>query len=87
MLEKSQCHTDDRNNYLAQRDCNIEQRWLGDATESNFNMNYWPYIHNEDVKECLKSISLDGWDVISEMGGRSLAASAAVALAAWAMYM
>ena len=68
MLEKSECHSLDRHNLAAQLDCNTEQISLEPAITGNFRMKYWPYMHDEAVKECMDVISKDSWIQISQIG-------------------
>ena len=68
MLEKSECHSLDRHNLAAQLDCNTEQISLEPAISQNFEMKYWPYMHDVKVKECMETISKDAWSKISQIG-------------------
>jgi len=48
------CNTLDRNNMRAHFDCGIgESTTLEEYAEAKTIKEYWPYIQDEDVKECL----------------------------------
>lgn len=50
MLEKSDCHSLDRHDYSAQLDCNSEFDAVKKAVKAMFEMNYWPYVQDDDVR-------------------------------------
>lgn len=57
------CHTYDRENMVAQVDCNNEITSVLKAAESKFKIDYWPYMHSPDpenensVTFCIKKMS------------------------------
>lgn len=81
MLEKSECHSFDRDNLHAQLDCNTEQISLEPAISQNFDVKYWPYVHNTEVKECMETISKDSWSKISQIGAVHLTSTIAITAA------
>jgi hypothetical protein len=57
LLEQSNCHTLDRNDFRAQRDkCGVGQEdplW-DDTASKQFNVHYWPYVQDKTVKDCIE---------------------------------
>ena len=73
MLENSDCHTLDRDSYVAQLDCNRERDVLPDATTKHFEINHWPYMHDSGVRSCMETISSQSWKNIElRIGARYL---------------
>jgi len=58
------CHTYDRDNMVAQVDCNNEFSSVFTASERLFKMKHWPYMHEDSEDEnsvtyCIKRISMN----------------------------
>lgn len=55
----SRCHTLDRRNILAQRDCGAGAKsstfkyWV-EAAELEFNMTYWPQLQDPTTAACIR---------------------------------
>jgi hypothetical protein len=47
-------------------DCNTEFSSVGEAVDEMFRMNYWPYVQDEKVKDCMETISKDSWKSINK---------------------
>jgi len=64
VLEKSKCHTLDRNNLRAQRDgCGIgidNEEWRF-AVDQVFNVTHWPYIQNFTNYHCVAGFFADSY--------------------------
>ena len=56
MHEKAfKCHTLDRDNIVAQLDCNTEaSQTVPEAANQKFAMENWPYVQDDKVSECFK---------------------------------
>ena len=60
-LDKSNCHSDDWLNWLAQKECGIgatkdtKDHW-DKLVDSSFNMTYWPAIHAGSNYQCLQDV-------------------------------
>ena len=59
MHEKAfKCHTLDRDNIIAQLDCNTEaSQTVPAAADQKFAMENWPYVQDPEVSKCFKQIS------------------------------
>ena len=91
MLERSDCHTLDRNNFRAQLDCNsgTKTKKIKDAVDAMFKVSHWPYMHNPKTKSLIESISINSWDNISTAQGglRLLASAGSVIASSAAIYL
>lgn len=57
VLEASLCHTLDRGNFRAQRDCGIgNTNSLDSAIQAMFDVKYHAYIQDEKVKKCINDV-------------------------------
>ena len=59
VLEASECHTLDRDDFRAQRDeCGIgsETSELDDAIRAMFNMKYHPWVQDNRVRSCIEEV-------------------------------
>jgi len=61
MLESSNCHTLDRDNYEAQLDCNQDLDFVPQTTEAMFGINNWVYMQDPDVADCINLISKNSY--------------------------
>jgi hypothetical protein len=86
LLQSSQCHTNDRENFLAMRDkCSITKTDEWDkAIQARYELNYWPYVQTESsVSSCLEDMFMDSPTNMKKFAleaGTVLTASAAVLL-------
>lgn len=72
--EKSRCHTLDRDNYVSWLDCSTESNMdnIQGAIDWSFNLTHWPYIHDQDVKDCIQEISRKSWKNIQALKASTL---------------
>lgn len=76
MLERSDCHTLDRNNFRAQLDCNsgTKVNKLKDAVDAMFKVSHWPYMHSKQTKTLIEAVSINSWDNIQAVSAVRLLA-------------
>ncbi len=60
-LQESKCHTNDWDNWLAQRECgvgssNVTLPIWNKLADSWFNITYWPFIQEGDNYQCLQEV-------------------------------
>lgn len=60
MLEKSKCHTLDRDNMQAQLDCN-QLALVEEAAVIQFEIDHWPYTRDPEVKKCFEMINKNAY--------------------------
>ena len=85
VLERSGCHTLDRDNFRAQKDeCGIglkTEQWRY-AVDQHFNVTHWPYIQDFDNYHCVQKFFSDSYINLSlDLGIQGLSSIAASALA------
>ena len=85
----SNCHTLDRMNFEAQLECGIglNNGVLGNLTQSNFNLTYFPYIQGENY-ECMQNFVYDSHTNVFYSGSlRLIAGSSAAVISMVALYL
>ena len=81
ILQSSECHTLDRFDLRAQKDCGIGP---GDEWETavnwQFKLNYWPYVNaeSESVRQCVEDMFLDSLTNLKKDGAVHLLLSTAL---------
>ena len=75
VLEGSKCHTLDRDNWRAQNDksCGLggkddlesQEDWLAAVTQ-NFTLDHYPYMQNEQTKDCILKMSFNSPENIAK---------------------
>lgn len=70
----------DRDNYVSWLDCSTESNLdnIMGAINWSFNITHWPYIHDDDVKQCIEELSRKSWKNIQALDASILTASLTV---------
>ena len=77
VLEASECHTLDRNNFRSQRDtCGIGPGGaLDDAINAMFEVNYHAWVQDGNIRECIEQVFDDSLKNQSKLNGKVLTLS------------
>lgn len=61
MWNGDNCHTYDRYEFIAQKDCGIQMNYgvLKNVTVSRFNVTYYPFIQGDNNYECMSAFIPD----------------------------